>query len=146
MFQKSLPADVQVLVHRAVEVAAYELQYWSGCWAYWPEDDPALAREIAEFPTARLCLRSLQDFQRNPGRRSAGGIAESLSHARQVLSALDGEAYCVAQEGSPPLQERWIDVAPALRLCDDALQALRGEGIRVIATSTPPRGGPTRGG
>jgi hypothetical protein len=143
MFRKLLPPELQLMIHRAIEVVAFELQYWSGCWAYWPEDDPSLAREIAEFPTVGLCQQSLKGFERSPDRRSAGAVAESLSHARQALAALDGEAYCLGRISSSLPPGKWIDVAPALRICDDALLALRDEGIHVTTTSTPPRGGPS---
>jgi hypothetical protein len=141
MFRKVVPQEVLSEVERALEVAALELQLWSGRWAYWPEDDPSFAREIAEFPTIAICQRALVELRRARDRRALANAAEALSHARLALAAIDGEAYCADEAGAEP-DERWIDVEPTLRVCDDTLLALRSEGIRATPSSSPPTGGP----
>lgn len=141
MFRRMVPPEVQQVLERAIEVAMLELQFWSGRWAYWPEDDPTFAREIAEFPTITLCQRALAMLARTPDRRTVQVAAEALTHARHALATIDGEAFC--PDSGPGPAERWIDVEPVLRVCDDALLALRSEGIHVSPTSSPPTGGPS---
>lgn len=140
MFKKPVPDELLQYAERALEVAAMELQFWSGRWAYWPEDDPSFAREIAEFPTIAHCLRSLGALQHSPDRRTLHTAAVALSHARRAMAAIDGEAFVAEEDGSD--RERYIDVEPVLRIIDDALLALRSEGIRATPSSSPPVGGP----
>jgi hypothetical protein len=142
MFRKLVPPEVMGDVERALEVAWLELQLWSGRWAYWPEDDPSFAREIAEFPTISICQRALAELRRARDRRALYAAAVALSHARHALATIDGEAYCHERAGGD--DERWIDVEPALRLIDDILLGLRAEGIHPETTSSPPTGGPGR--
>jgi hypothetical protein len=140
MFRKLVPPELLSEVERTIEVAALELQLWSGRWAYWPEDDPSFAREIAEFPTIAICQRALVELRRTRDRRALCAAAEALAHARHALATIDGEAYCADESGID--DERWIDVEPTLRLCDDTLLSLRSEGVRASPTSSPPTGGP----
>lgn len=142
MFRKVVPPEIMCEVERALEVAWLELQFWSGRWAYWPEDDPSFAREIAEFPTIAVCQRALAELRRARDRRALYAAAVALTHARHALATIDGEAYCADEAGLE--SERWIDVEPTLRLCDDVLLALRSEGIHPESTSSPPTGGPGR--
>jgi hypothetical protein len=139
MFRKMVPPEVLQTTERALEIASMELLWWSGRWAYWPEDDPSYAREIAEYPTISLCQRVLAQLQHAPDRRAVVAAAEALMHARHALATIDGEAYCA---GAIDDQTRWIDTEPTVRLLDDALFVLRTEGIHVLPTSSPPTGGP----